>query len=404
MLQNATKKKQRIATLVAFASIPLSGFMTDIYLPSFPAMSKNLMVAEKEIQFTLTAFLLSYGISQLFIGSLLDSIGRYKPKLISLIVLFFTSFFISKSTSIEMITTLRVVQGLAISLMVVANRAFFVDLYNGEKLKNYLSYFTIVWSTGPIVAPFLGGYLEKHFHWQANFYFLAFYAAVLFIFDVIYGGETLQKAKKFNLKEVRLLYINMLRNPMFILGIITLGLAFSVVMVFSISGPFLIENIFHKDAVTIGYATLILGFSWMIGGIISKKMVRYKLQKRIAWPAALQFGLLLLLFFVSFYIENLFILVAFAFLVHICSGFLYTLFFTTSMLYFPQNAGIAGGLLGGLVYVITSFTTYIIAQTGPVETVLQLSTRYLIMSLLLLVVVATTLWNYNRSLEINQVE
>ncbi|MBA5792546.1 MFS transporter [Flavobacterium sp. xlx-214] len=387
MLQHTSEKRKKIATIIAFASVPLSGFMTDIYLPSFPSMAKDLAVPEHDVQLTLTVFLLSYGVSQLFIGSILDSIGRYKPKLIALVVLILCSIFISLSSSITAISLLRMVQGVAISLMVVANRAFFVDMYQGEKLKNYLSYFTIVWSCGPIIAPFLGGYLEKLFTWHANFYFLAIYGSILLILDLIFSGETLMNKKKFNLKEVTALYRSMLGNTMFILGIITLGIAYSVVMVFNITGPFIIENAFHQNSVVIGYCTLILGFSWMIGGILSKKLAHYSFKKRILFPALLQVVLIAILLGIGLGYENLYLLVGFAFAIHICSGFLYTIFFTTSMLYFPNNAGIAGGLLGGLVYVITSITSYVISNFGHVNTQLDLTWRYLIMSALLLIVV-----------------
>lgn len=387
MLQHTSEKRKKIATIIAFASVPLSGFMTDIYLPSFPSMAKDLAVPEHDVQLTLTVFLLSYGVSQLFIGSILDSIGRYKPKLIALVVLILCSIFISLSSSITAISLLRMVQGVAISLMVVANRAFFVDMYQGEKLKNYLSYFTIVWSCGPIIAPFLGGYLEKLFTWHANFYFLAIYGSILLVLDLIFSGETLMNKKKFNLKEVTALYRSMLGNTMFILGIITLGIAYSVVMVFNITGPFIIENAFHQNSVVIGYCTLILGFSWMIGGILSKKLAHYSFKKRILFPALLQVVLIAVLLGIGLGYENLYLLVGFAFAIHICSGFLYTIFFTTSMLYFPNNAGIAGGLLGGLVYVITSITSYVISNFGHVNTQLDLTWRYLIMSALLLIVV-----------------
>lgn len=397
MLQHASDKRKKIATAIAFSSIPLSGFMTDIYLPSFPSMAKELSVPERDIQLTLTVFLLSYGISQLFIGSVLDSIGRYKPKLWSLIILILSSIFISLTQSVFIICLLRVIQGASISLMVVANRAFFVDMYQGEKLKNYLSYFTIVWSCGPILAPFLGGYLEKLFTWHANFYFLALYGGVLLLLEIAYSGETLPYRKKFNLKDVITLYRKMLSNPPFILGIITLGISYSVVMVFNISGPFVIENAFHKNSVVIGYCTLLLGFSWMIGGIMSKKMVHFSFQKRLFIPSVIQVFLISALVGLSFWYENLYILISFAFVVHICSGFLYTIFFTNSMLYFPNNAGIAGGLLGGLVYVITSISSYFVANFGTITNQLDLSWRYFIMSCFMLFVIGITLRIKNKS-------
>jgi MFS family permease len=65
------------------------------------------------------------------------------------------------TNSILLICLLRVLQGIAVSVLVVATRAIFVDLYDAERVKHYLSYFTITWSCGPILAPFLGGYLEK---------------------------------------------------------------------------------------------------------------------------------------------------------------------------------------------------------------------------------------------------
>ena len=77
---------QSIATLLAFALIPLSGFATDIYIPSLPTMAGEMSVSNVQVQLTLSIFLISYGISQLFIGSILDSFGRYKVSLASLVI------------------------------------------------------------------------------------------------------------------------------------------------------------------------------------------------------------------------------------------------------------------------------------------------------------------------------
>ncbi len=57
------------------------------------------------------------------------------------------------------------------------------------------------------------------------------------------------------------------------------------------------------------------------------------------------------------------------------------------MLYFPKNAGTAGGLMGGLVYVITSVTSFIISVSGTVTEQKGLSWRYLIIAILLFSVI-----------------
>ncbi|MFI2743734.1 MFS transporter [Zhouia sp. PK063] len=386
-LNNATLQRKKLATILTFVTIPLSGFMTDVYLPSFPSMAVNLAVSEKSIQLTLTCFFLSYGFAQLFVGSILDSLGRYKPVIISLIFLLLSSLGAAFTKDVWVICFLRIVQGIATSFVVVAKRAYFVDMYDGEERKHFLSYFTIVWSCGPIIAPFLGGYLENLFQWQANFYFLAIYSAILLLGEFLISGETIRNFKKFNLKKSTLLYMVMLKNKNFLLGILILGLSYSVVMVFNIAGPFVVEHHFHFNAVVIGYCTLILGLSWMLGGIFSKKFIHLDFFKKIRFASLFQLLLIFILIGLGITIDNLYILLAFAFIIHICSGFLFTNYFTNNMLFFPGNAGIAGGLMGGLLYIITSFSSFIISSSGRIESTFDMSLRYLLMALPLSIIV-----------------
>lgn len=387
MLREATKQRKKLATILAFSSIPLSGFVTDIYLPSFPSMATDLAITEKEVQLTLTCYLLSYGISQLFVGSILDSIGRYKPRLIALLFIALSSLLIAFTNDILFICLLRIVQGIAISVLVVATRAIFMDIYEEQQRIHYLSYFTVVWSCGPILAPFLGGYLDALFSWHANFYFLALYAVLLFALDLIISGESIAQKKKFNFSETLQIYKMMLSNTTFITGIFILGMSYSIVMVFNISGPFLIENTFKQNSIVIGYCTLILGFSWMLGGILGKKRMHVPFKQRVTRPIYAQLALVLVLLLVSYYLENLVVLMIGLFFIHICSGTLFNNFFTSTMLSFPNNSGTAGGLMGGLTYVITSFTSFIISTSGTINTQFQLSMRYMVLIVCLLLLI-----------------
>lgn len=386
-MREASEKRKKIVSILGFFSIPISGFVTDIYLPSFPSMAKSLMVPESSIQLTLTCFLLSYGLSQLFIGSILDAIGRYYPKIVALFVVLITSLVIASTDSILLICLLRVIQGISVAVIVIATRALFIDIHTPEKAKHYLGYFTIVWSCGPILAPFLGGYLEKLFNWHANFYFLAIYAALILIFELIFSGESITEKTKLNLKNVIDIYRMMLKNQLFIVGIMIQAVAYSIVMIFNIIGPFLIENTYHFNSVVIGYSTLILGFSWMIGGFVGKKRMHLDFKESIALPIIVQLILISLLIITGFFVQNLFVLLFFAFFIHICSGILFTSFFTSNMMAFPKNAGVAGGLMGGMTYIITSLTSFIISNTGKVDSQNGLAIRYFIFSFLLSLII-----------------
>ncbi len=381
MLQNISKNKTKKATWLAFFSIPLSGFVTDIYLPSFPSMSKSLQVSEQQIQLSLTFFLLSYGISQLFIGILLDHIGRYRPKLIAISLLILSNLLIAHSENIFFIYFFRILQGICTSLIIVSSRAFFVDLFEGEQLKKHLSYFTIIWSSGPILAPFIGGYLESLWGWQFNFLFLALYAVILFIGEWFWGIETLKYKKNFSIVDTWQTYRNMLSYPPFIISIMVLGSCFSVIMVFNVKGSFLLETLFNKSAVFIGYCTLFLGVAWMLGGLICKRFSNISPTHRTITPAVTQIGLILLLSTTSFITQNIWILMILIFLIHICSGYIYTVFFTGSLLYFPKNGGIAGGLIGGIVYVIVSISSVAIANINQESSLSIFIFSYLLFSL-----------------------
>lgn len=233
---------QGIANLLAFALIPLSGFATDIYIPSLPDMAGNMHVSNIQVQLTLTVFLVSYGVVQLFIGSLLDSFGRYRISLTCLVLFALASVVIANSYNIYVIYLMRVVHGITVGGIVVSKRAYFIDLFTGDKLKNYLSLFSIIWSTGPIVAPFIGGYLQAAFGWKSNFYFLAIFAVVLAILEYLFSGESLNDFAPFSIRKIAGVYVDMIKTTSFTLGLVMIGLAYSMVMIYNMSGPFIIEH------------------------------------------------------------------------------------------------------------------------------------------------------------------
>ena len=375
-------KHQGIATLLAFALIPLSGFATDIYIPSLPTMAGDLQVSSIQVQLTLSLFLISYGVSQLFIGSVLDSFGRYKISLVSLLIFAIASIIITQTHSIYVIYAMRIIHGLTVGAVVVAKRAYFVDLFSGDELKHYLSLFSIIWSTGPIVAPFIGGYLQSAFGWESNFYFLAGFAVVFGILELLFSGETLKHPIDFHIQKIIGIYATMIRTASFTLGIIMLGLAYCMVMVYNMTGPFIIEHHLNLSPVIAGYSSLVLGFAWMVGGFIGKATINRPFFKRMVWNVVFQLGFVIAMIISVQFINTLYSLIFFAFIIHIGAGFTFNNYFTFCLSKFPKNAGIAGGLTGGITYVIVSFLSYGVVNLFPPRDETNLSYSYLIMVLL----------------------
>jgi len=67
--------KHLVVVLLALL-LGLQAVTTDLYLPALPAIRASLNASMGEIQLTLTALLLAFGISQLVWGPLSDRFGR----------------------------------------------------------------------------------------------------------------------------------------------------------------------------------------------------------------------------------------------------------------------------------------------------------------------------------------
>ena len=377
-----TEKNKFIATILAFAMIPMSGLATDIYLPSMPSMAKDLHLPESSIQLTLSLFLISYGLTQFVAGSIVDSFGRYKITLISL-VLFVISYMITASTeNIWVVYAMRILQGILSGFAVVAKRAFFVDVYQGEERKHYLSIMTIVWSVGPIIAPFIGGYLQKIFGWQSNFYVLAGYSLLLLIFEFLFSGETLKVRKNLSINLLVKQYDTMFKAKDFFYGMLICGLSYSMIMFFNLCGSFIIEHKMGYSEVVAGYVSLILGFAWMLGGFFGKALINRAFLPKLRAANFLQLALIILMFVASFFLNTIYSLVIFAFVIHVTAGFIFNNYFTYCIGRFPNSAGIAGGLTGGTVFILTSAISYGMVALLKPQIQMEVAEGYFLMGVL----------------------
>lgn len=345
-------------------------------------MGGDLHISSIQVQATLTLFLISYGISQLFIGSILDSFGRYRLSLGALGIFILSNLVIALTHNVYLIYGMRIIHGITVATIVVAKRALFVDIYKGEKLKHYLSLFTIIWSAGPILAPFIGGYLQHTFGWRSNFYFLAGVAFAIGALEVIFSGESLQHAAEFHLKKIARVYLEMISTPSFSLGLFMLSFAYSMVMIYNMTGPFIIEHSLGLTPIVAGDCSLILGLAWMVGGFIGKGTIDKPFYTKLGLNTGLQLLFVIAMILSVPYISNLYAIVFFAFIIHVGAGFTYNNYFTYCLARFPKNAGIAGGLTGGIVYVVLSFITYGIVYFIPAKDERNLSLSYLILIIL----------------------
>jgi MFS family permease len=346
-------------------------------------MATDLQVSSGAIQNTLLVFLVSAGLSQLFVGSLLDSFGRYRITLAALLLFSLASFTIANTHSIYMLFAMRAVHGITVAIIVVSKRAYFLDTFEGERLSNYTSLFSIVWATAPIVAPFIGGYLQSAFGWHGSFYFLGFFTLAVLALDLVFGGESLKTFSPFKPGAILQTYGSMLKTKDYGLALAIIGLSYSLLMVYGMTSPFIIEHLYHCSPIVTGYSSLLSGVALMVGGIISKSIIHKPLDKKIPVAMGLQTIVAATMIGVSgLYVSNLYTLLFFVMLLNIGAGFVFNNLFSYALGRFHGHGGIVSGLTGGSLFVITSFFSYGSVNALSIKNQTGLAVAYLVFVLL----------------------
>lgn len=379
-------------TMMALGLIPLSGFAMDIFIPSLPDMAVQLHASPASIQLTLSLFIISYGISQLIVGGLIDSYGRYIPNMAAILVFSAASFIIAYSSNLQMIYAMRIVQGFTVAVIAISKRAFFIDVYQGEALKKYTSMFSVIWAIAPIVAPFLGGFFQTTWGWSSNFMFLGYFGLVFFVIEVFIGGESMKAAQPFSVQSTLQTYGKMLKTPDFSSGIIVLGLTYGMVLLYGMCSPFLIEQQLHFPATITGYCSLFSGVSVMIGGSVSRMLVNKPFTKKLVLASIAQLFTIAIMIPLTMYYHNLFTLLIYVFLLHSTGGFIFNNLMSYCLIRFPQYAGKASGLTGGGFAVVTSILSSFMVNTISITNQAVLGLAYGIIAVMVFVLLIRTKW------------
>jgi len=340
--------------LIAFFIIPISGISVDIYLPSLPAISHYFDVDKSLAQLTVTAYMLGMGIMQLFAGGISDSFGRKKPFLIAMALFIVATLIIPFSYDIYQLLFLRTVQGVLVAVIMVSIRSVIPDLFEGHRFNVMITYMVMAWSIGPIIAPAIGGYLQQYFGWQANFYFLAGYGLLAFLIVLIYLPETTRHYHPFHPAMIVKRYRKILSHKDFLSALIIDGLLYSLILLFAVLGPFLIQTGLHYSAVQFGHIALLVGLAWFIGAMTSRLLVNIALdiKSKICFWCMLFIALAMVAFSVTISTTIYSILCPLLLIVWL-SGILFPRYASRAGSLFPENFGSANALFGAFVFMIS---------------------------------------------------
>lgn len=178
--------------LTLLASLAALGVLaTNIMLPAFPPIARDLSVDPRNLAITLSVFFVVFAVGQLFVGPLADALGRRPFVLGGLAVFVAGSVVCALASSLSMLVTGRAIQAVGACAASVLARAIARDLYQREDLTRALALVMIAMAAAPGFSPALGTVMTALLGWQSTFYLVAIVGILVGLHYRLSIGETL---------------------------------------------------------------------------------------------------------------------------------------------------------------------------------------------------------------------
>lgn len=178
----------------------------DIMLPAMADIGAAFSLAtENDRQLVIIAYMLGFGVSQLFYGPLTDRFGRRRVLFVSLGCYVVTSIACAVSQSFEWLIIARIAQGTAAGGSRVIAVSVARDLYSGRRMAKVMSLVMIVFMVAPIAAPSIGQLLLFFTDWKGIFWALVLFGAGMFVWVLLRLPETLPPEKRRSLNPPSIL-------------------------------------------------------------------------------------------------------------------------------------------------------------------------------------------------------
>lgn len=331
-------------------------FVTDMYLPSLPAMTAYFNTSISMVQTGLTFSMLGLAAGQLLFGPLSDKFGRRPPLIVSMILFVVATTACIFSPNIEIFVLLRFVQGIAASGGIVIARSIAADKFKGANLAKSLAVVGAINGIAPIAAPVTGGLIVRYTGWQGIFVILLLLGAALLALGLHFNESLSQpRRSKEKLSRSLLLFKPVLQNKKYLFYTLELAFALAILFAYIASSPFIIQTHygFTPFAFSLFFAVNAVSIGFGAAASVRFKSQHAALKISVIGINLCSWGLLLS---VPFQVS----IIGFEALLFILSfmlGMSFTISTTTAMDAARANAGTASALLGASGFLFGSFVS-----------------------------------------------
>lgn len=238
------KENSQLFILVFLGVLTAFGpFVTDMYLPTLPAMTGFFHTTSSLVQLGLTASMIGLAVGQLFFGPLSDKYGRRLPLIIAMVLFLFATIGCLFSSTIMQFIGWRLVQGVAGAGGIVISRSVAADKYSGRELAKMLAVIGAINGVAPVAAPIAGGSMAGSWGWQGIFWTL-FVLGIILLAGSLHFKESLPEERRQNARwrDVYTSFVTVIHNRRYVCYIFQFGFAQGVMFANIASAPFIMQQ------------------------------------------------------------------------------------------------------------------------------------------------------------------
>ncbi len=319
-------------------------FVTDLYLPALPSLSRDFSTSPSLAQLSLTMSMFGLAIGQVFIGPISDKYGRKKLLLGSLFIFIIATIGCIFATTIHIFNIMRLFQGMAGAGGIVLARSIATDWYSGERLTQFISMMSAVNGIAPVVAPIIGGIILYFAHWKVVFVVLLIVGLVLIGLSINLS-ESLAKRNRLQIPVINsfINYKKLVYNRTYLIHFFIYMFSSFVLFTYISSSTFILQDVYKMSSLLFGLCFAINAIAIAVGCALAgrlagNKSLKYGMTIMVASALFSIISLILLHSVVLVEITFLFLLFAF--------GLLQPVPTAIALDSERNNAGIASAALG----------------------------------------------------------
>lgn len=258
---------------------------TDVYLPALPQIASQFGGRAGPVQWTLTAFILAFGLAQLAIGWRADHIGR-RPLLLGGLGLYVAAATMGAlANGLEMLVASRVILGMAAAACVIGARAVIRDRYAGPAGMGIMARTMTGMGLIGVLSPLAGGLVTQWLGWHWTIGLVAGFGALAWL--AVYRGLEETRVHAADADADAGSYRAILHHPQFLASSLLAGISFSGAMCFLLLSPFVFIRDFGMSRVAYGAVPAACTLAFLVGTVICRRCLRRHPVPRVVRIGAL---------------------------------------------------------------------------------------------------------------------